>query len=55
MRYIVLPQAIRTILPAIGNELIVVFKSTSIMGLIGVEELVKQAQIATVWSFCVFR
>jgi len=51
MRYIVLPQAIRTILPAIGNELIVVFKSTSIMGLIGVEELVKQAQIATVWSF----
>ena len=51
MRYIVLPQAFRIILPAIGNEFVVVFKTTSILGLIGVLELVKQAQLATIWSF----
>jgi His/Glu/Gln/Arg/opine family amino acid ABC transporter permease subunit len=51
MRYIVLPQAFRLILPAIGNEFVVVFKTTSILGLIGVLELVKQAQLATIWSF----
>jgi polar amino acid transport system permease protein len=51
MRYIVLPQAIRTVLPAIGNELMVMFKATSIMGMVGVEELVKKAQWATVMSY----
>ena len=36
MRYIILPQAVRTILPPIGNEFVIVFKSTTILGIIGV-------------------
>ena len=51
MRYIVLPQAIRTVLPAIGNEFMVMFKSTTILGLVGVEELVKKIQFATALSY----
>ena len=51
MRYIILPQAIRTILPPIGNEFVIVFKSTTILGIIGVDELVRKAQFATTLSF----
>ena len=51
MRYIVLPQALRTVLPALGNELIIMFKSTSIMGMVGVEELVKRTQWAVNRSY----
>ena len=51
MRYITLPQAIRTILPPIGNEFVIVFKSTTILGIIGVDELVRKAQFATTLSF----
>jgi His/Glu/Gln/Arg/opine family amino acid ABC transporter permease subunit len=51
MRYIVLPQAIRTVLPPIGNEFMLMLKSTTILGLVGVEELVKRTQLATTLSF----
>jgi polar amino acid transport system permease protein len=51
MRYITLPQAIRTVLPPIGNEFTIVFKSTTILGIIGVDELVRKAQSAVTLSF----
>ena len=51
MRYIILPQAIRPVLPPIGNEFTIVFKSTTILGIIGVDELVRKAQFATTLSF----
>jgi His/Glu/Gln/Arg/opine family amino acid ABC transporter permease subunit len=51
MRHIVLPQAIRTVLPPIANEFTVVFKSTTILGIIGVDELVRRAQHATTVTF----
>ena len=51
MRYIILPQAIRTVLPPIGNEFTIVFKSTTILGIIGVDELVRKAQSAVTLSF----
>jgi len=51
VRYIVLPQAIRTVLPPIGNEFMLMLKSTTILGLVGVEELVKRTQLATTLSF----
>jgi len=51
MRDIVLPQAIRTVLPPIANEFTVVFKSTTILGIIGVEELVRRAQHATTVTY----
>lgn len=39
MRYIVLPQAFKNILPALGNEFITVIKESSIVMVIGITEL----------------
>lgn len=39
MRKIILPQAIKNILPALGNEFIVVVKESSVANLVGVTEL----------------
>ncbi len=41
MRLIVLPQAIKNILPALGNEFIVLLKETSIVGYIGIIDLTR--------------
>ncbi len=40
-RYIIFPQAIRYILPAIGNELIALLKETSIVGYVAVVDLTR--------------
>lgn len=45
MRFIILPQAIRNILPALGNEFITLLKETSVAGYIGIIELVKASDI----------
>jgi His/Glu/Gln/Arg/opine family amino acid ABC transporter permease subunit len=44
MRLIILPQAVRNILPALGNEFIVLIKETSVAGVIAVTDLTKAAQ-----------
>ena len=44
MGYIVLPQAIRNILPALGNEFITLIKETAIIGNIAVLDITKAAQ-----------
>lgn len=44
MRRIVLPQAMRVIIPPMGNELIGMVKTTSLASAIGVTELLSQAQ-----------
>jgi len=44
MRYIILPQAVRNILPALGNEFVVVIKEYSIVSVIGVAELMYNAE-----------
>jgi len=45
MRYIVLPQAIKNILPALGNEFITLIKETSVGAYIGIVELTKASDI----------
>ena len=42
---IIFPQALKNILPALGNEFIVLLKETSVAGFIGVEELTKAGDI----------
>jgi polar amino acid transport system permease protein len=42
---IILPQAIRKVIPALGNYLIAMFKDTPILASIGVLEMLEQAQI----------
>ena len=43
MRHIILPQAIKNILPALGNEFVTVIKESSVVSIIGVSELIFQA------------
>jgi len=43
MRFIVIPQAVKTILPALGNELIALLKETSIVNVIGMKDITKWA------------
>lgn len=45
MTYVVIPQAIKNILPAMVNEVIVLWKETAIAGLIGLDDLTRAAQI----------
>lgn len=45
MRYIIIPQAFKNILPALGNELITLLKETSIVTVIGLKDLTKGAMI----------
>ena len=51
MRYIVLPQAIKNILPAIANEFVTIIKESSVCSVIGVQELMKSAQMVQGASF----
>ena len=45
MRLVIIPQAIKNILPALGNELITLMKETSIVTVIGLGDLTKGATI----------
>lgn len=44
MKLIILPQAIKNILPALGNEFIALIKETSVAGYIALTDLLKAAQ-----------
>lgn len=45
MRRIIMPQAIRVIIPPLSNELITLFKSTSLVSVIGFTELLTSVQL----------
>jgi polar amino acid transport system substrate-binding protein len=46
VRRIILPQAIRTVIPATANDFIALFKDTAVCSVIAVEELSKQYAVA---------
>jgi polar amino acid transport system permease protein len=43
MRFVILPQAIRRILPALGNQLVYMLKMSSLVSVIGMAELTRKA------------
>ena len=45
MRYIIMPQGVRNVLPALGNEFITLIKETSTGAYIGIMELTKASDI----------
>ena len=45
MRYIIMPQAFKNVLPALGNEFIVLLKETSVSGYIALQDLTKGGDI----------
>lgn len=45
MRFIVFPQALRRMLPPLGNQFIALLKDTSLVAIIGFEELFREGQL----------
>ncbi len=53
-RYIIWPQALRRIVPPLGNQGIISLKDTSVFSVIGVGELVRQGQVYIATTFNAF-
>ncbi|MDT2827487.1 amino acid ABC transporter permease [Enterococcus viikkiensis] len=51
MRYVILPQALRNILPPLGNEFVTLIKDSSLLATIGINELMGSAQIVVSNSY----
>jgi len=45
LRYIILPQAVRVIIPALGNEFVTLLKDSSLASAIGAVEMVKEGTL----------
>ena len=54
MRLIIIPQAIRVILPAFANEFVTLIKETSVLGYVGVIEILRRGQLWNSSSFETF-
>lgn len=51
MRYVVLPQAVRRVIPPLLNDSIGLFKDTALVAFIGVYEIFRRAQVAQAATF----
>ena len=54
MRYIIIPQAFKNVLPALANEFIVLLKETSVAGYVGLADLTKGGDIIRSRTFEAF-
>ncbi len=54
MRYVVLPQAWRTILPPVGNEFIALLKDTSLVSILAVSDILRRGREYAAESFNYF-
>lgn len=54
MFYIIMPQAFKNVLPALGNEFIVLLKETSVAGYIAVQDLTNGADIIRSRTYSAF-
>jgi polar amino acid transport system permease protein len=52
MRFILLPQAVRNVLPALGNEFIAILKDSALVSALGVQDI---TQLGKVYSASTFR
>lgn len=55
LRYVVLPQAFRRMLPTITNQSIISLKDTSLLSVIGIADLTQQGQIQASATFEAFK
>ena len=51
LRFIILPQAIKTILPALGNQFVYVLKMSSLVSIIGIADLTRKANELVVTTY----
>lgn len=53
-RYIVLPQAIRNVLPPLGNDFIAMLKESSLVAIVGVDDITRIARNFNTATFTIF-
>ncbi|NKB75676.1 MAG: ABC transporter permease subunit [Gammaproteobacteria bacterium] len=51
LRFVILPQAIRRVLPALGNQLVYMLKMSSLVSIIGMQELTRRANELVVTEY----
>lgn len=51
MRFVILPQAIRRILPALGNQFVYMVKMSSLVSVVGMQELTRRANELVVTEY----
>ncbi len=51
MRFVILPQAIRRVLPPLGNDLISMLKDSSLVAVLGVRDMTQEARLYAAASF----
>lgn len=54
MRLIIIPQAVKIILPAVGNEFVTLIKETSVLSYVGVHEILRKGTLLSAATFEVF-
>jgi polar amino acid transport system permease protein len=55
MRYIILPQAFRRVLPALGNDFIAMLKDSSLVSVLGVEDITQLTKLYAASTFLFFQ
>jgi polar amino acid transport system permease protein len=55
MRYVILPQAIRRVLPALGNDFIAMLKDSSLVSVMGVRDITQLAKLYASSTFLFFQ
>ena len=55
LRFIILPQAIRNILPALGNDFIAMLKESSLVSVVGVQDITRAGQSFAAATFTFFQ
>lgn len=51
MRYIVLPQAFRRVLPPLGNDMIAMIKDSSLVAILGIQDITQLAKLSSSSTF----
>lgn len=51
MRYVIFPQALRRMIPPLGNEFITLLKDTSLVAVIGYQELFREGQLIVATTY----
>ena len=55
MRYIILPQAVRRVLPALGNDFVAIVKDSSLASVLGVQDLTQMTKLRVASTFLAFQ
>jgi len=54
MRLVIIPQAVKIILPAVGNEFVTLIKETAVLSFVGVVEIMREGNLWNSVSFETF-